>query len=60
MSIVTDSFLNPIRYQYKNPAKKGAIDTYDAKDILHYYDDTDMDNPMFGISPLETIVIDVL
>jgi len=60
VSIVTDSFLNPIRYQYKNPAKKGAIDTYPADEIFHYYDDTDMDNPMFGISPLETIVIDVL
>lgn len=60
VSVVTDSDLIPIRYIYKNPAQKGKTDSYSADDIITVKDDDDLDNPVFGISPLETIVVDVL
>jgi HK97 family phage portal protein len=60
VSVVTDSDLVPVRYIYKNPAQKGKTENYDAEDIITIKNDDDLDNPVFGISPLETIVIDVL
>lgn len=60
VTVITDSELVPTRYIYQNPAKKGTVETYEAKDILHVVYDSDLDNPIFGISPLETLVIDVL
>lgn len=60
VSVVTDSDLVPMRYIYKNPAQKGKTENYDAKDIIAVKLDDDLDNPVFGISPLETIVVDVL
>lgn len=60
VSVVTDSDLVPVRYIYKNPAQKGKTENYDAEDIITVKNDDDLDNPVFGISPLETIVVDVL
>lgn len=60
VTIVTDKELVPLRYIYQNPAKKGSTDTYKAEDIIHIVDDQDMDNPLFGISQMETLVVDVL
>lgn len=60
VSVVTDADLVPIRYIYKNPIRKGKQENYDAADIIVFMEDEDMDNPVFGISCLETIVIDVL
>lgn len=60
VSVVTDSDLVPLRYIYKNPALKGKSETYEADDIIVCKLEDDLDNPVFGISPLETIVIDVL
>lgn len=60
VSVITDTDLIPVRYIYKNPALKGRQESYDAEDIITFMEDEDMDNPVFGISPLETIVVDVL
>lgn len=60
VTVITDSELVPTRYNYQNPGKKGKIETYEAKDIIHVVYDNDLDNPVFGISPLETLVVDVL
>lgn len=60
VTIFTDSDLVPTKYMYRNPAKKGSTDTYNADDIIHVKSNDDLDNPLFGISPLESIVVDVL
>lgn len=60
VTVITDSELKPVRYQYKNPKLPGKIFTYNPDQIIHHIDDSDLDNPLFGISILETIVPDVL
>lgn len=60
VTIFTDSNLLPVRYMYQNPAKKGVVDRYEADTIIHFKNDDDLDNPLFGISPLESIVVDIL
>lgn len=60
VTIFTDSDLNPTKYMYRNPAKKGIVENYDPESIIHIKPYSDLDNPLFGISPLETIVVDVL
>lgn len=60
VTVITDSDLNVVRYMYKNPKIPGKVFKYEKKDIIQYFDDSDLDNPIFGISILETIVPDVL
>jgi phage portal protein BeeE len=60
MSIVTDDNLTPIRYQYQSPIQNSSIQTYPPEDIIHVKSNTDFDNPLFGMTVLETIVLDVM
>lgn len=59
VSIVTDSDLVPLRYVYQ-PPNMARQKVAEAEDVLHVTDDTDLDSPVFGISKLETLVLDVM
>lgn len=60
VSIITDSDLTPIRYQYNAPFGKTGVQTYTVEEIMHVRDTTDIDNPAFGMTILETLVLDVM
>jgi hypothetical protein len=60
VTIFTDSQLQVTRYLYRNPAQKGNAIEASPDKIIHIVSDEDLDNPVFGISVLETIVVDVL
>ena len=59
MSVITDWNLTPTKYIYQDKVKNQAIE-YKAEDIYSYKDITDIDNPVFGISMLESLVYDVM
>lgn len=61
VSIVTDDQLNVIRYTYQNPASAGMIEDLAPAEIIHVKDGLiDSDNPLFAMSILETLVLDVM
>lgn len=60
VSITTDPELNPLRYQYAPPYKKGSAESYEMIEIIHIKDTIDPDNPAFGMSIMETLVLDVM
>jgi phage portal protein BeeE len=60
ISITTDSELIPLRYQYNPPFKQGGVQTYQPEEIIHIKDTTDPDNPVFGMTIMETLVLDVM
>lgn len=60
VSVATDSDLVPVRYMYRNPVKRGAVEEIMAADVVHAKGSTDPDNPVFGMTVLETLVVDVL
>lgn len=60
VTIFTDSDLNVVRYQYQPPVLKGSIETFTPEEILHVRDNRDLDNPLYGMSILETLVLDVM
>lgn len=59
ISVITDSNLNPTKYIYQDKVKNQAIE-FTPDDIYKYSDITDIDNPVFGISMLESLVYDVM
>jgi hypothetical protein len=59
MSVVTDWNLIPVRYIYQDKVQNQSI-AYNPEDIYSYKDITDIDNPVFWISMLESIVYDVM
>lgn len=60
VTIFTDSELNVLRYQYQPPVLKGKIETFLAEEIIHVRENRDIDNPLYGISILEALVLDVM
>lgn len=60
VSIITDFELNPLRYQYSPPIYKGKIEEFLPEEIIHVKELIDIDNPLFGISIMETLVLDVM
>jgi HK97 family phage portal protein len=60
VTIFTDSELNVLRYQYQPPVLKGKIETFLPEEIIHVRENRDIDNPLYGISILETLVLDVM
>lgn len=61
ISVVTDSFLVPVRYIYeRRSANTYAQEVYQAEDIYHARNWYNFDNMVFGTTILETLVLDVL
>ena len=61
ISIVTDSFLVPIRYLYERRAQNTyAQEVYTPEDIFHASNGYNFDNVLFGVTIMETLVLDVL
>lgn len=60
VTIFTDSELNVLRYQYQPPVLKGKIETFIPEEIVHVRENRDPDNPLYGISILEALVLDVM
>lgn len=60
VAIITDSDLNPLRYQYNPPFRKTGIETFMPEEIIHIKETVDMDNPAFGMTIMETLVLDVM
>ena len=58
--IITDYDLNVLRYQYQPPIIKGKVETFERDEIYHVRETTDIDNPTYGVSILETLVNDVM
>ena len=61
VSVVTDSLLNPIRYIYRRRTPQSiAVESYPAEQIDHWKTSTNWNNSIFGMTPMRTIVYDVL
>lgn len=60
VTIFTDSELNVLRYQYAPPVLKGKVESFLPEEILHVRENTDLDNPLYGMPILETLVLDVM
>lgn len=60
VAIITDSELNVLRYQYNPPFKRTGVETFMPEEIMHVMETVDMDNPAFGMTIMETLVLDVM
>lgn len=60
VTIFTDSELNVLRYQYNPPVLKGKVENFTPEEILHVRENRDIDNPLYGMSILEALVLDVM
>lgn len=61
VKVVTDARLRPVRYIYDRKATGLYVqETFMPDEIQHYRNGKNFDNPVFGITILETLVLDVL
>ncbi len=56
ISIIIDAYGQPYRYIQHIPGQKAVIFT--AEEIIHLKDDEDHDEPAFGLSPIESVLIE--
>lgn len=61
VTIITDSDLKPIRYTYRRKSPGTLrMESYLAEDVEHFKSGHNFDNPLFGFTPLSTLIYDAL
>lgn len=61
VTVITDSDLVPVKYSYRRKTPGTLkMESYPAEDIEHFKSGHNFDNPLFGFTPLSTLVYDAL